>query len=103
MAKAAPSRQLIVPPEVHDDPEAAEVVRAWIAHGDLHCTLKPTIWDDPGNWGILLADLARHVARAFQQHAGKPPDESLARIRAAFAAEMDEPTSAPEGGFDEEH
>jgi len=101
MAAADSPRELVIPPEAFTDGESVEVLRAWIAKADLHCSLKPTIWPDPGNWGILLADVARHVARAFQQHSGQSPIDSLARIRAAFDAEMDFQTAAPAGGFQE--
>ena len=95
------SRELVIPPEAFADDEAAEVLRAWIAKGDLHCSLKPTIWPDPGNWGILLADVASHVARAFQHHSGISPIDSLARMRQAFDVDLDAPTAAPECGFQE--
>ena len=103
MRNAEQTGQLVVPPEAHSDSNAAEVLRAWVVHGDLHCSLKPTIWPEPGHWGILLADVARHVAAAFQQHSGLSPIESLARIRAAFDAELDDPTDTPKGGFHHEH
>ena len=103
MSRIDHSGQLLVPPDAEGDVDAHEVLRAWIAKGDLHCTLRPTIWPDPGNWGILLADAARHVAAAFQEHSGRSPIESLARIRALFNAELDTPTSDRGGGFHYEH
>ena len=103
MMQGKDSGQLLVPPEAHGDSAAIEVLRAWIVKGGLHCSLKPTIWPDAGNWGILLADVARHVADAFQRNAGHSPSESLARIRMAFAAELESPTDTPEGGFHHEH
>jgi len=95
--------QLVVPPEAEEDTKASEVLRAWIAKEDLHCSLRPTIWSDPGNWGILLADAARHVAAAFEDTSGRSPVESLARIRAIFNAELDRPTADRTGGFHHEH
>ena len=49
--------------------------------------------------GLILADLARHVANAFFDHSGSAPDKALAAIRDAFLKEMKEPTSAVSGGF----
>jgi hypothetical protein len=98
VARSSPPKELVVPPDVHGDPEAAEVLRAWLAHGDLHCSLKPTIWEDAGHWGLLLADVARHVAHALEQK-GQDPEEVLERIRDAFDTAMDDLSEAPDGGF----
>ena len=103
MSTSLHPNQLLVPPDAEGDAKASEVLRAWIAKGDLHCTLRPTIWPDPGNWGILLADAARHVAAALQEHSGRSPIESLARIRALFNAELDTPSTERDGGFHYEH
>jgi hypothetical protein len=97
------SGELLIPPEAHGDARAVEVLRAWIVNGGLHCSLKPSIWPEPGNWGILLADVARHVADAFQRESGQSPIESLERIRLAFQAELDSPTDKPAGAFHHEH
>jgi hypothetical protein len=101
MPRATQPKQLVIPKDALDDPEAAEVLRAWLAHGDLHCSLKPTIWPDPGSWGVLLADVARHVALAVHKRGGADPADTLERIRDAFDAAMDDVSASPEGGFDE--
>jgi len=62
----------------------------------------PTAWEEPGSWGIVLADVARHVASALQQ-SGKDPLDTLERIRRTFEAEMDTPTDKPRGFFHHEH
>ena len=91
--------ELVIPPAALEHADAAEMVRAWVANKALHCTLRIGVWKDVGAWGILLADLARHVANAHHEQDGADIEASLARIRAAFAAEMDTPTDAPSGGF----
>jgi hypothetical protein len=93
---------LVIPPEAEVDPKAGELLRAWVSKGGLHCSLKPTVWEDPGSWGILLADVARHVASALQE-SGKHPIDTLERIRRAFQAEMEFPTEKPTGSFHHEH
>ena len=93
------SGELILPPEAREDPDAGEVLRAWVINGALQCSLRPTIWEEPGNWGLLLADVARHVASALREHSGLPAGESLAAIRAAFEAELDHPTDDTTGEF----
>ena len=60
----SPKRDLSIPGEVVRDSKASEVLRAWVANGGLVCSLRPEIWEEPGYWGILLADVARHVANA---------------------------------------
>ena len=42
--------------------EKTEIARIWIADGDQIVTLSPRLWDDPGAWGLMLVDVARHVA-----------------------------------------
>jgi len=91
--------ELIVPPEALEDENATEVLRAWIAHEQLYCVLKPEGFDDVGGWGILLADVARHIANGLGEARGLDREESLQRIRELFEAEFDQPTDEPTGHF----
>lgn len=90
-------RDLSVPAEVAKDPKASEVLRAWVANGGLVCSLRPEIWDEPANWGILLADVARHVANAVNELNGSDPDVTLAAIQDYFNRELDDPTDEASG------
>jgi len=92
-------RELPIPPAAEGDPKSGEMLRAWIANGGLHCSLNPNVWDNPGHWGILLADLARHVANATHESSAADKSATIERIRAAFAAELDAPTDEPSGNF----
>jgi len=92
-------RDLPVPKEVSADPNATEVLRAWVASGDLVCNLRPTTWENAGAWGIVLADVARHVANAVRDAGGETPPATLARIRELFNAELGDPTDTPTGYF----
>ena len=92
-------RELCIPQPAIDDPKSGEVLRAWIADGGLHCSLRPNNWSDPGNWGIVLADVARHVANARQEIDGSDREETLSRILTLFNAEFENPTDEPTGGF----
>ena len=94
-------RELPVPPAGYQDPKAIEVLRAWVANQGLHCTLnlglgqmKDTIF-----WGILLSDVARHVADAMQKQHGHDPAAALAEIAEHFNLEIDRPTAPTQGGF----
>ena len=68
-----------------------EVLRAVIVDGGLHVSLRRA-FDDPEAWGMLIADVARHVARIYATEDKFREDETLERIRALFNAELDSPT-----------
>ena len=67
------------------------MLRAAIVDGGLHVSLRRA-FDDPEAWGMLIADVARHVARIYATENKFTEDETLERIRAMFDAEMDAPT-----------
>ena len=95
-------QQLQIPPNVASDSNAAELIRAWASGGGLVCSLNPTAWPEdqaPIAWGILLSDVARHVADALQQSYGLERSAVLARMRSVFYAELDRPTAKTKGGF----
>ncbi len=94
--------QLSIPPAAHRGSKAFEIVRVWIVDGDLHVSMNPLLSEDPAVWGILLTDLARHVADAHEEGAGRDPKETLSRIRAGWDAEFDSPTDVPSGHLLEE-
>lgn len=81
---------LKVPPTALDK-GGTEVLRAAIVDGALHVSLRRA-FDDPEAWGMLIADLARHVARIYATEMNMPEEETLARVRGIFEAEMDAPT-----------
>src|SRR3989454_12546344 len=68
-----------------------EVLRAAIVEGGLHVSLRRA-FDDPEAWGMLIADVARHVARIYAGEKQMSEEETLSRVRAIFEAEMDAPT-----------
>lgn len=81
--------------------QAHEMIRAWVADGDLHCKLNIGSWGDnePMGWGILLSDVARHVADALYEQHGIEREHTLAAIRAVFNDELNSPSSETRGGF----
>jgi hypothetical protein len=93
--------ELLIPPSTASDPKAQEVLRAWVAHGGLHCSLRIGVWkqDDATVWGILLTDVARHVADAMKEEKGIKKSETIDKIRSAFNNELDSPTDEPTGHF----
>ena len=94
--------ELPIPPAVRSDKNAQEMIRAWIAHQDLHCSLNvETKEGEEENllWGILLTDVVRHVADALHTSRGWDRSQTIAEIRRVFNAELDEPTAKPTGRF----
>ena len=92
-------RDLDIPKEIHADPNATEVLRAWVAGGGLVCSLRPTAWQDASAWGVVLADVARHIANAVRDLGGDEPSVTVAKIRQLFNAELAGPTDEPTGYF----
>ena len=89
--------ELAIPPLAASATRAAEVARVWIADGKQHVTLNALAWKDPAAWGLLLVDLAKHVANAHQQADGRDYSEVLERIKNGFDAEWNHATDAPVG------
>ena len=77
--------ELLVPPMAEDDPKAIEVLRVWVAKGGQHVSINPFIWNEPEAWGIVLADLAGHLANAYMQEAAPWTTLKTDRARAALA------------------
>src|SRR5688572_26536967 len=86
-------RWVFFPPEATKNPTSVEAIRAWVANEGLHCSLNVNLWKEPSNWGILPADVARHVADAHFRMNGRDPNETVTQIRTLFVAELSRPTS----------
>ena len=94
-------QELNPPPEVASAEWSRELIRAFAADGSLHVSLSPDAWPDAGPWGVLFADLAKHVANAREQQLGVPPAETLAEIRLAFEKQWGWDTDGIEGEIPE--
>jgi hypothetical protein len=81
---------LRIPPSAQEQ-GGTEVLRAAIVDGALHVSLRRA-FDDPEAWGMLIADVTRHVARIYAAEADMNEDVTIERIRNMFDAEMDAPT-----------
>lgn len=64
----------------------------WAANGQQHVSLEIGLWSDPAAWGLVLVDLATHVANAYAAQ-GHDRAEVLERIRNALDAEWLVPTT----------
>jgi len=93
---AEPDEKFPVFDALHIPPAAmeqggVEVLRAVIVDGALHVSLRRA-FDDPEAWGMLIADITRHVARVYATEDKFREQETVERIRALYDAEMDAPT-----------
>jgi hypothetical protein len=68
-----------------------EVLRAVIVEGNLHVALRRA-FDEPEVWGILLADVARHIGRIYALEASMREEAVVDKVWATFEAEMERPT-----------
>jgi len=94
----AADKFLDIPPAAQRDKASFEVLRVWIAEQAQHVSIRSGAWEDPFAWGIVLADLARHVALAHEMQDNKvDKDAFLERLLEGFHAEIDNPTDEPEG------
>jgi hypothetical protein len=91
------SRELTIPPAAEEDPAAFEILQVWGAKNEQHVTIFWDLWDDPSTWGIMLADLAGHIANALFQERAIPKAETLREIRTVFNKEIEAQRHAPEG------
>jgi hypothetical protein len=89
--------ELAIPPAAAADPKARELLRMWAANGAQHVTIAADAWKEPAVWGIALVDLARHLARAYEQLGHGDAVEVLGRIRAGFDVEWSRPTDEGRG------
>jgi hypothetical protein len=87
---AAPFDALQAPPAALEQ-GGTEVLRGVIVEGGLHISLRRA-FDDPQAWGMLLADIARHVARIYAREESLNEETTIIRIRSMFDAELDMPT-----------
>jgi hypothetical protein len=92
------NKHLEPPPAAQRDSASFELLRVWVAEQGQHVSLRSGVWEDAFAWGIVLADLARHIVNA-ESLARKDVDREtfLARMLEGFQAEIESPTDDPEG------
>lgn len=83
------------------DPDSVEMLRVWVAEKQLHSSLKIGMYrdgmgiDEEAAWGTILADTARHIARALHPENAEQESETLQKILRGVNIELAVPTSAP--------
>jgi hypothetical protein len=84
-------QQQPLPPDVEGRADAVEVLRAFVVDGGLSISFTRA-FDDPSMWGMMLVDIARHAARAYDKEGAMPEAEALARIVEMFESELSNAT-----------
>jgi hypothetical protein len=90
--------ELQIPDPAKKDSDGFEILRVWIAGGSQHVSLKTGVWDDPAAWGLMLADLAKHVANAYAAD-GMDRAQALRRVYQGLQVETQSATDEPTGGI----
>jgi hypothetical protein len=83
-------------PPISQERDSFELLRVWGGTNLPQQYAIRTTWDDPGAWGLLLVDIARHAAKAYGSAGQTTEQEALSRIKQLFDAEWSSPTDEPE-------
>ncbi|HEY5082727.1 MAG TPA: DUF5076 domain-containing protein [Bauldia sp.] len=86
MAKEQP-----IPPDASASESAVEVLRAFVVDGGLSISFVRA-FDDPQMWGMVLVDIARHAARAYEKEGAMSEADALTSIVDMFTAELSRAT-----------
>jgi hypothetical protein len=89
--KSVPAFDALHVPPAALEQGGVEILRAVIVDGDLHVSLRRA-FDDPDPWGMLIADVTRHIARIYSTEGSLTQDQVIERVRTIYEAEMDRPT-----------
>ncbi|MDR2960567.1 MAG: DUF5076 domain-containing protein [Stenotrophomonas sp.] len=94
-----------IPEAALEDENSVEMLRVWIAAKALHCSMTVGMYKETSRiseekaWGVILADVARHLSKALESGYGADARTALSAIRERFNEELNEPTSGIDGGF----
>lgn len=89
--------ELPIPLKAIESESAFELARVWVADGGQHVSVATGVWEDPAAWGIMLVDLAQHIANAYSRTQGIKQSDVLGRIKEGFDAEWSAPTDESSG------
>jgi len=96
-------RELLRPPAADQDPDSFEILRLWAADGEQHVTIHPRLAGGAEDFGVMLAQLARHGARLYSQRDGHSFEEALTLIREGLREEFASPTGKETGEVSVDH
>jgi hypothetical protein len=77
--------------------EPVDLLRVQIVGEDWHYSIAADVFEDAGNWGFLLADVARQIAESLAEDGKGDRAAVLRAVRDAFAHDLaDDPPGAGE-------
>jgi hypothetical protein len=82
---------LDVPPIAKNNSQAVEILRVWAAPGQPQEVIIRNVWKNPAAWGLMLVDIARHVANTYENE-GEDRNLILSKIYEYFEKEWKSPT-----------
>ena len=85
-----PEHQLTTPASVAADPDAVEILRIWWSKGEPVMVIKPA-FNDPRQFGQVLAQAAQHMARAYQVRHGMEEKQAYSKILAGVSDVLNGP------------
>jgi len=85
------NKNALPPPPNAKNPAALEILRVWAIPNEAQQVSLKSTWEEPGAWGLMLADIARHAAKAYAME-GRNEADTLARILHFLQAELVAPT-----------
>jgi hypothetical protein len=80
------THELPIPGPAAKDKKAREILRVWASGGRQRISIDTDDEDGPAGWGIVLVDLARHVAAAYEETGQMKGPAVLDRIKQTFEA-----------------
>jgi len=83
--------ELQIPAGAKSAEKSMELLRVWIADGHQEIVITPNLWDDPRAWGLLLADITKHLSHAYAEK-GVVAGDVHKKIVDAYLAEIEHPT-----------
>jgi hypothetical protein len=98
MASVIPrGRELPAPHGAEQSPDGLELLSVWYIDNRPYVSVKAGAWKDPAAYGMLIADVARHVAHAHGSMEGQDTKEVLQRMLEGFSIQIDDPSHEAEG------
>jgi len=83
------ARELEIPQAVYEDDAFDEVLRVWIA-SDAIITMHNVFGPHAHNWGMVLADIAMHIAKMRLEQDDIPEVETLQALEDGYRGRMSE-------------
>lgn len=88
--------ELEIPDGVLEADQAVEMIRAWVADGNLHVIVNGGTFADVADWGRLLAACAQQIAIATELGGQMDSATARRRIEQAFVGDLKEADVASE-------